>query len=148
MAMQRITFGAVVAIAIVGLAASVFGAMLATQTFSNTASINAVGVGVYSDSACTMKVTSLNWGTLSPGESKTQTIYVKNVGSVPIVLSMTVGNWTPSNAGVITVSWNRQGSTLSAGSSISAAITLTVPTSISGVTSFSFDITITGTGST
>lgn len=148
MAMQKITLGTVVAIAIVGLAASVFGAMFATQTFSNTAAINAVGVGVYSDSACSIKVTSLNWGTLSPGESKSQTIYVKNVGSVPIVLSMSVGNWTPSNAGVITVTWNRQGSTLSAGSSISATITLIVPPNISGVTSFSFDITITGTGNT
>jgi hypothetical protein len=148
MAMQRITLGSVAAIAIIGLVTSVLGALFATQTFNNTASIKTVGVGVYSDSACTTKVTSINWGTLSPGESRTQTIYVKNEGSVPIVLSMSVGNWTPSNANVITVTWNCQNSQLSAGASVQATLTLTVPTSISGVTSFSFQITITGTEQT
>jgi hypothetical protein len=147
MAMQKITLGTVAAIGIIGLVASVLGVLMATQTFNNTGNIKTVGVGVYSNSACTNKVTSINWTTLTPGESKTQTVYIKNEGSVRIVLSMSVGNWTPSNANVITVTWNRQGTPLSAGANVSATLTLAVPQTISGVTTFSFDITITGTES-
>ncbi|MGB9854205.1 MAG: hypothetical protein ACPLRY_05295 [Candidatus Bathyarchaeales archaeon] len=148
MAMQRITLGTVAAIAVIGLVASVLGALVATQNFNNTATIKAVGVGVYSNSQCTVKVTAIDWGVLSPGETRTQTIYVKNEGNVPIVLSLSVGNWTPSEASVISVTWNRQGAPLAAGSSVSATLSLTVPASISGVTSFSFVITITGTEQT
>jgi hypothetical protein len=146
MAMQRATLGAVVAISVIGLVVSVLGALMATQTFNNTATIRAAGVGVYSDGSCTSKVSSLSWGTLAPGESKTQTLYVKNEGSVSIVLSKSVGNWTPSGASsYITLTWNYNGSTLSAGNSIPVVFNLTVSQTISGITSFSFDITITGT---
>lgn len=149
MAMQKIGLGTIATIAIVGLVTSVLGALMASQTFNNTATMKAIGVGVYTTSACTTKVTSLDWGTLAPGDSKTQTVYIKNEGSVPIVLSMTVGNWTPSNAqNYITVTWNRQSTTLTAGSVISATLTLSVSSSISGITTFSFDITITGTEQT
>lgn len=149
MAMQKIGLGTIVTIAIVGLVTSVLGALVATQTFNNTATIKAIGVGVYTTSACTTRVTSLDWGTLASGESKTQTVYIKNEGSVTIVLSMTVGNWTPSNAqNYITVTWNRQSTTLTAGNVISASLTLSVSSSVSGITTFSFDITITGTEQT
>jgi hypothetical protein len=41
--------------------------------------------------------------------------------------------------------WNRAGYVLAVGASVQAVLSLTVSSSISGVTSFSFDITITGT---
>jgi len=146
MAMQRVTLGTLAAIAIGGLVASVLGVLMAAQSFNNVASIRAVGVGVYSDIGCTQKVVSLDWGTLAPGESKMQTLYVKNEGSVRIVLSMSVGNWTPSSAsGYMDVTWNRQGDILDVGSVVSAVFTLSVSESISGITSFSFEITIVGT---
>lgn len=150
MAMQKITLGTVMTIAVIGMIATALGALTASQTFRNTGSVSVktVGVSVYSDSQCTSKITSLDWGTLSPGSQTTKTIYIKNEGSASITLSMTYGNWNPSGASVITLSWNRQGATLAAGSSISATLTLTVPASITGVTSFSFDITITGTETT
>ncbi len=146
MAMQKSALGVVFALAIVGLATTVL-ALSTSHTFTNTASIKTVGLGVYSDSACTQKITTLSWGALSPGETKKQTVYIKNGGNIPLILSMTKGNWNPSTAAsYITVSWNREGYTLPAGASTSAEITLTVSSSVSGITDFSFEITISGSG--
>ena len=40
----------------------------------------AVNVGVYSDAACTLELTSIDWGSVYPGGSVSRTIYVKNTG--------------------------------------------------------------------
>jgi len=148
MAMQRATIGTVVVIAVMGLMVSALGALVATRTISNVGNLQAIGVGVYWDSSCTNAVSSIDWGALEPGANKQFTIYVKNEGSVPVKLSMTVSNWDPSSAAsYMTLSWNRDNYVLSAGSVVSAVLTLSVSSSISGVTSFSFDIIISGTQS-
>lgn len=149
MAMRKIVSETIVTVAIIGMVASILAVLVASQTFNNSASIKTVGVGVYSDSTCTHKITSLYWGTLSPGETKIQTIYVKNEGTARILLSMSVGNWTPSTAAnYISVAWNRDNSTLNAGNSVSADITLSVSQDITGIVDFTFEITIIGTEAT
>jgi uncharacterized repeat protein (TIGR01451 family) len=146
MAMQKATIGAVLAIAVMGLMVSALGALVATRTISNSGSVTAVGVGVYSDSDCKTALTAISWGTVNPGDVKTYTVYVRNEGTVSVTLSMTVSNWNPSSASsYITLTWNKEKSTLTAGQVVSAVLTLSVSSSVSGVTSFSFDITITGT---
>ncbi|PIU58935.1 hypothetical protein COS86_06905 [Candidatus Bathyarchaeota archaeon CG07_land_8_20_14_0_80_47_9] len=146
MAMQRATIGTVVVIAVMGLMVSALGALVATRTVSNSGSVTAVGVGLYSDSACTTALSAISWGTLNPGDVKTYTIYVKNTGTVPVTLNMTVGNWNPTSASsYITLTWNQEKYVLPAGQVVTAVLTLSVSSSVSGVTSFSFDITITGT---
>jgi len=146
MAMQKATIGTVVVIAVMGLMVSALGALVATRTISNSGSVTAVGVGVYSDSGCTTALTAISWGTVNPGDVKTYTAYVKNTGNVPVKLNMTVSNWNPSSASsYITLTWNQEKSTLTAGQVVPAVLTLSVSSSVSGVTSFSFDITITGT---
>jgi hypothetical protein len=106
-----------------------------------------VDIGVYSDSACTQTATSLNWGSLEPGDQATRTVYVKNNGNTAVSLSVSTTGWSPLNAQQwMTVSWNRQGETLQPNQSIQATITLTVSSSIdSGISNFNFDVTITGT---
>jgi hypothetical protein len=102
---------------------------------------------VYSDSACTTNMTSINWGSIAAGGTATQTVYVKNTGTGTMTLSLTASNWSPSGASTyITISWNQQGTQLSAGGSVAATLTLTVSSSITGITSFSNTITISGTG--
>jgi len=146
MAMQKATIGAVLAIAVMGLMVSALGALVATRTISNSGSVTAVGVGVYSDSACKTALTAISWGTVNPGDVKNYTVYVKNEGTVSVTLSMTVSNWNPPSASsYITLTWNQEKSTLTAGQVVPAVLTLSVSSSVSGVTSFSFDITITGT---
>ena len=58
----------------------------------------AVNVGVYSDAACTLNLTSIDWGSVYPGGSVPRTIYVKNTGNAPITLSMTTTSWNPTIA--------------------------------------------------
>jgi len=62
-------------------------------------------------------------------------------------LSLATSTWTPSNANAyITVSWDKQGATLTPGQSSAAILTLSVSSSITGITSFSNTITLSGTG--
>ncbi len=98
MAMHRIALATVLAIALVCIVATVLGALVAKRIISSVGNIKAVGVGVYSDSGCTIPVSYIDWGFLEPGSSKQFTVYVKNEGNVPIRLSMEVDNWNPSSA--------------------------------------------------
>ncbi len=126
------------------LGASVLSQKSITSTGTITTSPN---VGVFSDSACTVAVSVLNWGAVPAGGSGTQTIYVKNTGTGTMALNMTVSGWTPQTAATwIAISWDREGAVLSAGQSVAATLTVTVDTAISGVTSFSNTITLSGTG--
>jgi len=105
-----------------------------------------VNLGVYSDSACTQTVTALSVGTLSPGGAATQTVYVKNTGNIPETLTMTTNNWAPSSASsLLTLTWNRQNAVLNAGASIQATLTLRVASNTGSLTTFSCDVTLTGT---
>ena len=149
MAMRKISTGVILAITMVGLILTVTTAGLLTvsQTMSSSGTVTAVNVGVYSDSACTQSLTSINWGTISPGSSVTKIVYVKNTGNTQISLSMTKTSWSPSNAnGPITITWDREGTSLSANQVITATLTLGVSSSISGITTFSVNIVIAGTG--
>jgi hypothetical protein len=149
MAIQKISTGAIIAIVMVGIVLTVTtaGLISVSQSVSSSGSVTAINVGVYSDSSCTQNLTTIDWGTVAPGNSVTKTVYVKNTGNSDITLSMTKNGWNPTSAnGPITVTWNKEGTTLSAGASAAAIITLSVSSSISGITTFSVNIVITGTG--
>jgi uncharacterized repeat protein (TIGR01451 family) len=134
------------AIAVMGVMVSALGTLVATRTVSNTGSITAVGVGVYTSSACNKTLTTIPWGTLNPGNVTTYTMYVENTGNVPVTLNMTVSNWNPLSASsYITLTWNQQNTVLPASQVAKAVLTLSVSSSISGVSNFSFNVTITGT---
>lgn len=146
MAMQKVTMGTVLAIAVVGMVVTALGALVATRTISNAGNLKAIGVGVYWDSSCTSAVSSIDWGALEPGVTKNFTIYVRNEGNVQVKLSMTTSNWNPAPASsYIELTWNRVNHVLTAGSNVLAVLTLSVLSSISGITSFNFDIIIAGT---
>lgn len=147
--MRKISTGAIIAITMVGLILTVTtaGLLSVSQTVSSSGTVTAVNVGVYSDSACTTALTSIDWGTIPPGNSVTRTIYVKNTGNTAITLSMTKTGWNPTTAnGPITITWDKEAAALGVGASTAATITLSVSSSISGITSFSVNIVITGTG--
>ncbi len=148
MALQRAAIGGTIVIAAVGLFLTVLtaGVLTSSQTMQSTGSITAVNVGVYSDSGCTQNLTSIDWGTLAPGNSTTRTIYIKNTGTIPVTLSMATSGWVPSNANTyLTLSWNRANYVLAASTSVSATLTLTASASAGTLTTFSFNIVITGT---
>jgi hypothetical protein len=151
MAMQKATMGTVLVLAVMALVTSAVGALVATRTVSNAGNIRvvtppSVQLGVYSDSGCTTALSSVSWGTLDPGATSTATVYLKNEGNVPVTLSISASNWNPSSASsYFTLTWNRGGYVLAVGASVQAVLSLTVSSSITGITTFSFDITITAT---
>jgi hypothetical protein len=151
--MERAPVKMTLAIAVTGLVLTmtvlVSGLLIASQKIPNTGNVKAIGVDVYSDSACTIPITLIEWGTVNPGTTKNFTIYVKNEGNVAIMLSIETDNWDPLSASsYLTLSWNRAGYVLSSGSSVRAVLSLSVSSSISGVENFSFDIMVIGTEST
>lgn len=150
MAIQKSLIAALIAIAATGVILTLATSALlsANQNVPIQGTVSAVNVGVYTDSACTTNCTSLSAGTITPGNSKTFTVYIKNIGTAPMTLSMITSGWNPTSAnGPITLTWNRESYSLAAGASVSATLTLTVSSTIStSITSFSFNVGITGTG--
>jgi len=112
-----------------------------------SASASLVSLKVCSDSACNSAIGNLNWGSISPGGTATATVYVKNTGdSTSLTLIMQASNWNPTSASqYLTLSWDKQGTVLAPGQSTEATITLTVSSSIKGITSFNVQISISGT---
>ena len=140
-------------IAVYALAAFVFlttitFALLATQkTISSTGSIKGVGLGVYWDLPCTNATSSLDFGQLEPGSSKSFTLYLQNEGNSALTLNMTTESWNPANAAdYITLTWNREGQQISPDEVIDFVITLSVSEDITGISSITLDIVISGTG--
>ena len=131
----------------IALTASTAAVLTVNQNVPSSGTITTTpNIGIYSDSACTTSMTSISWGSITAGGTATQTVYVKNTGTGTITLSLGASNWSPSGASsYITASWNKDGTQLSAGQSVAATITLTVSSSINGITSFSNTIVITGT---
>jgi len=104
------------------------------------------GLEVYSDSACTVKLTQIDWGLVSPGETKTTTCYLKSLSTVNATLSMVTGSFVPSGAGsYLGLTWDREGAKILPGQVVSAVFTLKVNSGITGITSFNFVITVTAT---
>ena len=125
-----------------------FAAVTTSQNVQSSGAItSSANLGVYSNSACTTLLSNINWGTLTPGGATTQTIYLKNTGSdLSLALRMATNEWTPTGAnGPITLTWNKEGTILQPGQSVAATFTLSASSSIANVTSFSVQITITGT---
>jgi len=128
------------------LSASILAQLDSIRTISTYGTVNAVGVEIYWDYACTGPVSSINWGELDPGSTKYVTIYVRNERTSPVILSMSTSNWNPSSASsYITLSWNYGGQSINPDEVVQVTFTLSVSASINGITSYSFDITIIGT---
>ena len=117
------------------------------RTISNVGEVQAVGVGVYWDQSCTNEVSSINWGIIEPGSSKNVTVYIRNEGNSVASLTMNASNWNPSNASdYIDLSWDYQGQDINVSDVLEVTFTLIISAEIQGITSFSFDIVIVGSG--
>jgi len=124
----------------------VMSSIQANTKISNQGALKTVGVGVYWDSALTNKVSSIDWGILEPGANVNKTVYIRNEGNAAATLSLTTSNWNPSNASnYLTLTWNYGGQTLNVNEAIQVKLTLSASSSITGITNFSFDTTITAT---
>ncbi len=74
---------ALVIVAISSVATS-YGAVSANQNVTPKGSVTgSAGLGVYSNSACTIPLSSISWGNITAGTNVQRTIFLKNTSKAP-----------------------------------------------------------------
>lgn len=128
--------------------AQVMSAIQVSSTISNVGTLKlSVGVGVYWNDSFTNRITAIDWRTLDPGTTKSYSVNIRNEGSSALTLSMSASNWNPSTASnYLSFTWSHIDQTISAGTIVTVTLTLTVSESITGISSFNFDINAVGSG--
>lgn len=143
--MEKMVAGTGIAVAIIVLMTTGLALLQPSTTVTHNGTIQALNLGVYSDSACTQTLSLVNWGALRPGTSANRTIYVKNTGNALETLNMTVTTWNPSAASsYITLTWDQQNAQLAPGYSVPALLVLSVSASVTGFTDFNCTTIISG----
>ena len=133
-------------VTLVATAGITFGLLSPTVSWPNSGVLTTPNLGVYTTQGCTANLTSASWGSVRAGSSYTKTAYIRNNGNSDLTLSMTTLNWNPSAlSSVLQITWNYGGGKLTPGQVLAVTWTLTVPSGVSGYTSFSFDLSVTGT---
>lgn len=139
MIFKKLSTTIIIALVVTGIALTILtaGLLTTTQQVPASGTISAINLGVYSDSGCTTPLTAVSFGMVTPGTQVTQTIYLKNTGNIAENLTMTTNTWSPANAGTyLTVTWSPTSSTLAAGASTSATVTLTASSSAGALSTF------------
>lgn len=130
---------------VVATTVSTLGLLSNGRTVQSRGAVKTVNVGAYWNSGCTNATTELDWGMVSPGTVSNVSFYVRNEGNLLLKLGLSTQNWSPTSASsYISLSWNKEGKTLATGNVTLATLQLNVSESISGVSSFNFDIVISG----
>ena len=102
------------------------------------------GFGVYSDQGCTNRISSFDWGKLTPGMSKNIVVYVRNEGDVPITFQKRMLNINPTNLeSYLTVDWDYNGQVLDAGQVLRVLLILRVSSQVLTNINFGYDFVIT-----
>ena len=136
---------AVLALVVSSLILFAFTLLVSRNTITNVSAVEANGVGVYWDSNYADRVFSIDWGNLTPGSVKSVVVYTRNEVEEPIYPIMSTTNWNPSKASdYITLRWDYTGQRMNPGETLKITLTLSVSRYIEGISSFSFDIIITG----
>jgi hypothetical protein len=100
-------------------------------------------IGLYWDTKCENRITSVDWGTLFPGQTQEREVYVRNECNESLVLDLTSENWLPTAVKEeISLSWNYNGCPICENQVRKVNIALSVSTEVIEETSFSFDIKI------
>jgi len=115
----------------------------------NTSGIVTQGTGIFivsSDPTGLKEITSINWGQLSPGETKVMDIYLTNKGNAPITFTISASNWSPANGyESIEFTYTISASPLGVGRFRKVPFSIHILPSITGIVDFSFDILVVGT---
>jgi hypothetical protein len=125
--------------------------MLAVGTFeflylrNSVPSVSAVvatgGIGIYWDAGCTKTVSSIDWGVLSPGQTKEVVVYARNEGNQPVSLTLTPMNYSPANASkFLNFTWTCVDVGVVPGKAVQVTQSLYVSPNTGGISAFSFDI--------
>jgi hypothetical protein len=104
-----------------------------------------IEIDVYSDSGCTKPVSNVDWGEIAAGSTINRIVYVENNGDYEVTLGLSTENWSPFEAiADITLDWDYDGVYLEIGEVRRVIFSLSVDSDIGSISSFSFDIVVTG----
>lgn len=124
---------------------NVFAGLTTQRTFTSVGQIATVDVDVYSDLNLTVRLTTVDWGIVEPGQTVTRRAYVKSESNVPLTLTLNVTSWDPVEAAAfIAVSWDAEGWILPAGNYVGVTFTLAVDPSVQNIRQFTSLMTIKG----
>ena len=141
---------ALTAVAVTGLivALIVVGAIVYfSLRLHATGTIKLIGLEAFADPEATLGVSSVDWGLIPPGGVSQTVLYLKSTATVPANLSLEISNWAPPEAAsFMNVTWDYDGSPLLVGEVRRVILQLFVADTITGITNFSFDITMVASG--
>ncbi len=110
---------------------------------TSTATLEGISIGVYWDANCTMKVESIDWGSLYPGSLKPVEVHVRNEGNTTVSIIQNTTDWVPSEASnYMNLNWNYTRQIMNPGNILPVTFRLSVSPQIRGITSFSFSIVL------
>ena len=152
MTQRKLPIGTLIALAATGLFLTILtsstiisGVVSSSQAISSGGTITSMNVEIFNNNDCTQFCNNINWGALTPGDSITQTIYIRNSGNKPITVFMTTENWAPANASTyIKLTWDKENIILNPGQVTIATLTLIAASDTNSIADFNFDIIITG----
>ena len=106
-----------------------------------TGKIATIGLEIYADAGCTQGISTIDWGVVNAGSTKSIGIFVKLTGNVKSYLTMNATNFVPSSAAnYLYVYWDLEYQALLPGEVRQGTITLAVAANTIGIVDFSFDM--------
>lgn len=129
-----------------GVAAMIVAGILIYYNLRITTSgvVASVGLEVYKDQSLTTRLNSVDWGIVYPGSNRSVPCWIKYTGNVNASLAFTAENWDPPEASVISFSSDFiPGTMIRPGEVVKVILTIRIPQSVQGITSFRFDIIVT-----
>lgn len=103
-------------------------------------------LGIYWDSNCITRVTSIYWGNMTAGQEKTTTFYIRNEAANPVFLAGIDKNWNPTTGqSYLHFTFDSDDQKIEAGKTKKVTCTLTVSVEITNISDYSFDVLLLGT---
>lgn len=108
---------------------------------TNVSAVDASGIEVYWNKDCSSIVSSIEWGNIKLGSTRSVVIYVRNGSTKAIYLSLFTKNWNPSTAsGCILLLWNYSEKQINPEDIIPIKLTLSASRYAKGISKLKFDI--------
>lgn len=109
-----------------------------------SALITSGSVQAFFDVNCENVANSLDWGTLSPGQTRSIEVYIRNYGNQGVTLNLETTNWSPTDAEQkMSLSWDYMGHVLYPNQVQPVTLELCASSQIAQIEYFNFEMSIT-----
>lgn len=127
------------------IGASVLAVLVVTDVLTyHVSTIHTSTSGLIVSEGLNLDRSTIDWGTLNPGDNTTEVVQVTNGDKFNTTLYFTL-DWTPPEAAdFIGIAWNYTGAPVQFGETVPLALTLTVSPDVENITTFDVDINFAG----